>query len=365
MKKPCIVIMAGGTGGHIFPALAVAKHLQNKGWDIHWLGTKEGLESQIIPNAKIPIHYITVQGLRGRGLLGWVIAPFRLLIALYQAISIIHKLKPTVILGGGGFVSGPGGVAAWLLRYPLVIHEQNSIVGLTNRTLSLVANQTLESFPGSFPAVRQAICTGNPIREELLNLPEFSTRLKNLTGTGPIKLLVLGGSRGALAINEICPQAIAVLPLDKRPVIWHQTGAKHLELTLKQYQAVGIEARIEPFIEDMAAAYSWADLVLCRAGAMTVGELAVVGVGSILVPFPYAVDDHQTTNARFLEKAGAARLISQSALTKEMLAELLLDFSNDRDLLLKMALAASRLAKRDALQQVAKYCEEAGKRACQ
>jgi len=358
--------MAGGTGGHVFPALAVARYLGNKDWEVHWLGTKAGLEAQIIPKTGIPLHFIAVQGLRKKGMLGWLLAPFMLLFALYQSIQILLKLNPQVVLGGGGFVSGPGGVAAWLLRIPLVIHEQNSIVGLTNQILSLVSHQTLESFPGSFAKGRKAIYTGNPIREELLNLPDLKERLKATTknvGDKPIKLLVLGGSRGALAINEICPQAIALLANDKRPEIWHQTGEKHLEITQKYYEVAGIKARVEPFIEDMKAAYTWADLVLCRSGAMTIGELAVVGVGSILVPYPHAVDDHQTTNAIFLQKANAAYLISQNSLSKEKLAEILLDFSNDRNKLLYMAKSAYRLAKRDALIQVAKYCEEAGQHA--
>ncbi len=348
--------MAGGTGGHVIPALAVAHRLQARGWDVHWLGTKAGLEAILVPKAMIPIHYIFVKGLRRKGLLAWFLAPLQLLWALCQSLKIIFALKPKVILGGGGFVSGPGGVAAWLTRCPLVIYEQNAIAGTTNRCLCVLATRVLEAFPGSFKASARAICTGNPVREELLNLPAPVERLKDRKG--PLKLLILGGSRGAVALNQLCPKAIEQMSTDERPEIWHQVGAGQETLVEEAYRVAQLTARVEPFIEDMASAYRWADLVLCRAGALTISELAVVGGGSILVPFPFAVNDHQTCNGRFLEKAGAAILIAQDTLSASMLAELLLKLSQDRQRLLTMAKAAYALAKPDALTAVATYCEE-------
>jgi UDP-N-acetylglucosamine--N-acetylmuramyl-(pentapeptide) pyrophosphoryl-undecaprenol N-acetylglucosamine transferase len=360
MTKSRILMMAGGTGGHVFPALAIAHHLQKEGWDVHWLGTQAGLEATIVPKANIPIHYIEVRGLRKKGLLGWCLAPFRLLVAVLQSLRIIYQLKPDVVLGMGGFISGPGGLGAWLLRCPLIIHEQNAIVGLTNRVLSCVADRVLEAFPGAFSPKTKAICTGNPIREKLLDLAIPSVRFKERQE--PCRLLVLGGSQGALALNQICPLALKKIPVEKRPVVWHQAGGKHEALTQAAYTAAGVSAKIEPFIEDMAAAYAWADLVLCRSGALTVTELATVGVGSILVPYPFAVDDHQTANGRFLEKVGAAQLIDQSELKAENLAEVFLELFSDRDRLLKMAEAAYQIAKRNAVNEVSRYCEEGIKR---
>lgn len=360
MSKRRILMMAGGTGGHVFPALAIAHHLQKEGWDVHWLGTKAGLEASIVPKANIPIHYIEVRGLRKKGLLGWCLAPFRLLLALFQSLGVIYQLKPDVVLGMGGFISGPGGLAAWLLRCPLIIHEQNAIVGLTNRVLSHVADRVLEAFPGAFDAKAGAICTGNPIRENLLDLAIPSVRFKERQGA--CRLLVLGGSQGALALNQICPMALEKIPVEQRPIVWHQAGAKHDVLTQAAYTAAGVAAKVEPFIDDMAAAYAWADLVLCRSGALTVTELATVGIGSILVPYPFAVDDHQTANGRFLENVGAAQLIDQSHLSAENLAALFLELFSDRDRLLTMAEAAYQIARRNAVNEVSRYCEEGSKR---
>jgi len=353
--------MAGGTGGHVFPALAVARRLLSGGWDVHWLGTQEGMEAEIVPKAGIPLHFISIKGLRRKGRLAWVLAPFQILGALYQSFRIISQLKPNVVLGMGGFVSGPGGIASWLKGCPLVIHEQNAIVGLTNRFLARFATVVLQAFPNAFHTKANAIYTGNPVRDELLVLPTPNERFKDRQG--PLRLLILGGSRGAIALNEVCPKAIAQIPLEVRPKIWHQAGGGQQEATAKLYQASGVEAQVAPFIEDMAVAYAWADLVLCRAGALTITELATVGVGSILVPFPFAVDDHQTYNGRFLEKINAAKLIAQSVLKPEYLADIILDLTNDRHLLLKMAEAAYHEAKRDALNEVVNHCEETGNRA--
>ena len=356
MSKPRILIMAGGTGGHVIPALTIARRLQAKGWEVHWLGTKAGLESTLVPKAMIPIHYIFVKGLRRRGLFAWFMAPLQLWLALVQSLIIILKLKPKVVLGGGGFVSGPGGMAAWLTCRPLVIYEQNAIAGTTNRCLSFFAKRVLEAFPGSFKANAKTICTGNPVREELLNLAPPTERFKDREG--PLRLLIIGGSRGAVALNQLCPSALEKMPPDKRPQVWHQVGASQEAEVQETYVKAGLMARVEPFIEDMAAAYGWADLVLCRSGALTVSELAAVGIGSILVPFPFAVDDHQTYNGRFLEKEGAAILIAQSTLSAEKLADLLLELSQDRARLLLMAQQAYTLAKRDALDEVVTNCEE-------
>ncbi|HXH54715.1 MAG TPA: undecaprenyldiphospho-muramoylpentapeptide beta-N-acetylglucosaminyltransferase [Gammaproteobacteria bacterium] len=363
MTKQRILIMAGGTGGHVFPALAVAERLISQGWDIHWLGTRAGLEANIVPNANIAIHYISVKGLRKNGILGWCLAPLRLLHALFQSLAIIHQLKPKVVLGMGGFISGPGGLAAWLLRCPLIVHEQNAIVGLTNRALSHLADRVLEAFPGAFNAKTKAIYTGNPIREALLAVPVPTRRFRERglkESAEPLRLLVLGGSQGAVALNEVCPAAIQKMPIEKRPLVRHQTGVKNDAVikTKAAYEAAGLSAQVEPFIEDMASAYGWADLVLCRSGALTVTELATVGVGSILVPYPFAVDDHQTANGRFLEKAGAAKIIDQSELSAENLAKLFLELFSDRNRLLKMAEAAFSGAKRNSATEISRYCAE-------
>lgn len=366
--------MAGGTGGHIFPALAVAKQLQLQGWEIHWLGTKLGLERDIIakfnrqsanstpeptPNP-ITLHTIFARGLRRKGLLTWAFAPFQLITALLQSIKILYQLKPKVVLSMGGFVSGPGGIAAWLMRYPLVVHEQNSVVGLTNRWLSLVAKQVLEAFPGAFNTASKAICVGNPVRQTVAELPppairfqeRIQSRKKEKT---PLRLLIIGGSRGAEALNKICPVELKQLSPDKRPEIWHQTGGGHEHATKELYQKLQVSARVEPFIDDMVESYAWADLVLCRAGALTIAELTAVGVASILVPFPFAVDDHQTTNAYYLTQSNAALLIPQSQLS-EKLSKTILDFVENEDMLLEMAENARRLAKPEALAQLTDYC---------
>ncbi|MDH3949334.1 MAG: undecaprenyldiphospho-muramoylpentapeptide beta-N-acetylglucosaminyltransferase [Gammaproteobacteria bacterium] len=352
-----ILIMAGGTGGHVFPALAVARYLRNEGVEVTWLGTRRGLESRVVPEAGFPIEYISITGLRGRGLLGWLLAPFRLTAALWQALQVCLRCRPGVVLGLGGFVTGPGGVAAWLLRRPLVIHEQNAIAGLTNRLLSRLARRVLEAFPGSFPQSIKTEQTGNPIRAEICDLPIPEKRIA--AHQAELRILVIGGSLGAQALNEVLPQAIALLPSDNRPAIWHQAGQNKDAATRQAYANANVEVRVEPFIADMAEAYSWADLVICRAGALTISELAAAGVGAILVPYPHAVDDHQTRNALYLTEAGAARLILQAELNPEVLANVLHDLlSGGREGLVKMATAARQLAKPKATRQVAETCLE-------
>jgi UDP-N-acetylglucosamine--N-acetylmuramyl-(pentapeptide) pyrophosphoryl-undecaprenol N-acetylglucosamine transferase len=352
--KNKILICAGGTGGHIIPALAIANEFIIRGYSVHWLGTRTGMEAQLVPSKNIPISYITIVGLRGKHWLTFLIIPFKILIALLQSIKILLNLKPALVLGMGGFVTGPSGIAAWLLRIPLIIHEQNAIPGTANRMLARFARKVLEGFPNSFTNMKQVQFTGNPIRTEFANLLAPTARFAN-RDTTKLRLLVVGGSRGALALNKCVPQALQ--QCHKQDIeVWHQTGQNHLEISLALYQSVSIVAKVVPFIEDMAAAYAWADLVVCRAGAITIAELAAAGIASILVPFPYAIDDHQTKNAEYLSKAGAAILIQEKDLTAEILAGTLQSFIKDRDKLLTMAQAARQLANYQALNDVVKHC---------
>jgi UDP-N-acetylglucosamine--N-acetylmuramyl-(pentapeptide) pyrophosphoryl-undecaprenol N-acetylglucosamine transferase len=300
------------------------------------------------------MEWIGVAGLRGKSLRQRWLTPVMLSQALWQAGMILRRLRPPVVLGMGGFVSGPGGVMARLLGIPLVVHEQNAIAGMTNRWLARIARRVMEAFPGTFPPERQATTVGNPVRASIAELPPPAERFAGRTGRR--RLLVLGGSQGALALNQLVPQALAQLPESERPEVWHQAGGQLHEAAETAYREAGITARLTPFIENMAEAYGWADLVLCRAGALTIAELAAAGVGAILVPFPFAVDDHQTANARFLERDGAALVCPQAALTAERLAMLLRELLSDRDRLLRMAEAARRLAQVDAAEQVALAC---------
>lgn len=347
------MIMAGGTGGHVFPALAVAAELRERGAEVFWLGTRQGLEAKVVPAAGISMEWVSVSGLRGKGLLAWLLAPWRLLWAVLQVLAVMLRQRPVVVLGMGGFVTGPGGVVTWLLRKPLVIHEQNAIAGLTNRLLAPLAQRVLEAFPGTFQG-RHAVHTGNPVRRAIAELPAPEERFAQRSGA--VRLLVLGGSLGARALNEIVPAALA--QLSSRPEIWHQAGSRHLDEARAHYRDAGVTARVEPFIDDMAAAYGWADLVVCRAGALTIAELAAAGVGAVLVPYPHAVDDHQTRNAAYLADAGAAVIVQQRELTRDKLRDLLASLI-DRSRLLVMAQVARRLAKPQAAALVAEQCWEA------
>ncbi len=353
-----ILIMAGGTGGHVFPALAVAQQLKKEGWAVHWLGTHQGLEAEIIPKASIPISYISVTGLRGKNRLTLLLAPFRLLLAFYQALRVILCVKPSIVLGMGGFASGPGGIAAWILRCPLVLHEQNAVLGTTNRLLARLAHRVLQAFPNTFSDKYQPSLTGNPIREELLRLPLPEERFKHRHQGESIRLLVIGGSQGARGLNELCPEALQLISQNERPKIWHQAGKGKDSAVEERYRILEIEARVEAFIEDIASAYTWADIVLCRAGALTISELAAVGIGSILVPFPFAIDDHQMVNGRFLEEAEAAFLVREKDLTPQKLADILVELSKDRSRLLTMAKAARKVAKVNALANVVEVCKQ-------
>jgi UDP-N-acetylglucosamine--N-acetylmuramyl-(pentapeptide) pyrophosphoryl-undecaprenol N-acetylglucosamine transferase len=357
-KLKTILIMAGGTGGHVFPGLAVAKHMRDQGIQVDWLGTHNGLEARVVPEAGFPIHYISIQGVRGKGIKSLILAPFRIVRAIVEASRIIRKINPDIVLGMGGFASGPGGIASWLLRKPVVIHEQNAKAGMTNTWLAKVAKRVLEGFPKTFPDALKVIPVGNPVRIEIANIPTPEKRIEN--NKKPLRLLVLGGSLGAQAINELLPKVLAKLPADECPEVVHQTGEKHLEQTKAAYRAAGVTSPVEivPFIQAMDKAYSSADLVLCRAGALTIAELCAAGLGAILVPFPHAVDDHQTANGNFMVEQGAAILIQQKDLTVEKLTEILKDFSEHREKCLDMARAAYALRKVDATDKVRLICEE-------
>jgi UDP-N-acetylglucosamine--N-acetylmuramyl-(pentapeptide) pyrophosphoryl-undecaprenol N-acetylglucosamine transferase len=352
-----VLIMAGGTGGHVFPALAVATELTGLGVPVAWLGTDQGLEARVVPAAGYTLTSIRVSGLRGKGLRRVFFAPFMLVVALVQALRVFLRLRPLAVLGMGGFAAGPGGLVAWLLRRPLLIHEQNSVPGLTNRLLAPLARVVLEGFPGSLPASRRALPVGNPVRASIAALATPETRFAGRGGT--LRLLVIGGSLGAQALNRLLPQAIARLPAEQRPQVHHQTGQAEAAGVQQHYRELGCEAQVEAFIEDMAAAYGWADLVVCRSGALTVAELAAAGVGSILVPYPHATDDHQTGNARYLADAGAALLMPQARLSSDWLADTLGRFAGQRDKLLAMARRARELARPDAARRVALLCLEA------
>ncbi len=305
MSRKVAMVMAGGTGGHVFPALATARVLKRRGFDIVWLGTQRGIEARLVPAEGIPVEWLGITGLRGKNVATLLLAPFRLAIAIGQAMRAIRKHQPRVVLGAGGFASGPGGIAAWLLRRPLVVHEQNAVAGLTNRVLARFAVRVLEGFPGSFGRGVQAERVGNPVRPEIVGVAPPEKRFAGREG--PARLLVFGGSQGAARLNVVLPAAIAELPEALRPEVLHQTGMHNFEETVQAYKSRGIEADVRRFIDDMASAYGWADLAVCRSGALTVAELAAAGVPSILVPFPAAVDDHQTRNAEYAVRAGAAQ----------------------------------------------------------
>jgi len=355
-----IAVMAGGTGGHVFPALAVAELLREQGMQVFWIGTRKGMESRLVPEHGFELECVCIEGLRSKGLGQILRAPLKLAVALWQSREILRRRRPSVILGMGGFASGPGGLAARALGLPLVIHEQNRIPGMTNQWLARIATRVFEAFPGSFSAARRAIATGNPVRRSIAELPAPAERFAARSGRP--RLLVVGGSLGAKVLNETLAPALALLPETQRPEVRHQAGQQTLETARSAYAAAGVEAEVTPFIADMAEAYAWADLVVCRAGALTVSELAAAGVGSILVPFPYAVDDHQVGNARYLADVGAARLILQRDLTAAGLATELGALLADRTALLHMAEAARARAHPDAAERIAAACWELARR---
>jgi UDP-N-acetylglucosamine--N-acetylmuramyl-(pentapeptide) pyrophosphoryl-undecaprenol N-acetylglucosamine transferase len=344
------MIMAGGTGGHVFPGLAVADYLRKAGWRVVWLGAKTGMEATLVPKHGYDMAWVNFSGVRGRGPVAFFLLPARLLLAFWQSARAIFAHRPDVVLGMGSYISFPGGMMAALFGKPLVIHEQNSVPGLANKVLAGVADRVLCAFPG---ALKRATLTGNPVRPEIAAIAAPESRY---TGrSGPLRVLVVGGSLGAKALNDVVPRALALLT-GERPLLTHQSGTQHVDSLRQSYSAAGVSAKTPAFIEDMAAAYAEADLVVCRAGATTVAEIAAAGVASILVPYPHAVDDHQTANARFLADAGAAVLLPQSELSAERLAGLLAGF--DRVRLRDMARRARSLARPDATSAVAMACAE-------
>lgn len=348
-----VLIMAGGTGGHVFPALACALEFQARGYRVHWLGTPRGIENELVPAAGLPLHLIQVSGLRGKGLGSLLKAPVQLIKALFQARQVVRALRPVCVLGMGGFVTGPGGLAAKLCGAPLIIHEQNAVAGTANRCLRPFANRVCEGFPETFSASSKRRSTGNPVRAELfLHAPRLP-----LDNRQP-RLLILGGSLGAEPLNKLLPAALAQLPATLRPEVLHQAGKPHAALTAERYQQAGVEARVVPFIQDMAHAYAWADLVVCRAGALTVSELAAAGLPSFLLPLPHAIDDHQTRNANYLAKEGAAVLVPQRSTDAATLAAQLTEVLMHPERLNSMAHSARRLATPDATHRVVDTCLE-------
>lgn len=352
--RPLVLIMAGGTGGHVFPALAVAKALQAKSVAVEWLGTERGIEARVVREQGITLHCLTVQGLRGKGLWMRLQSLLRAVESLFAAVALIRSLKPVCVIGLGGYVSGPGGLAAWLMRRPLIIHEQNAVAGTTNRLLARLSRRVLTGYPIDLGGKR-AIFIGNPVRETISALAPPDERLAERAGA--LQLLVLGGSQGALAINQVVVDALKNMNADE-VLVWHQTGAAHIDLIRQQYQDAGVKVRAEAFIDDMAAAYAWADIVLCRAGALTVAEITAAGVGAWLVPLPQAIDDHQRENARWLASNNAGEIIEQASLTAALLQQKIRDACADRGGLMNMAIAARKLARPDAAEVAANVCLE-------
>ena len=370
-----ILIMAGGTGGHIFPALAVADILKKQGMNIQWLGTEQGMESRLVPEHQYAINFIEIGGLRGKGIKTVLLLPFKLTKAIFQTFRVYKKVKPDVILGMGGFVTGPGGLVAWLLGKPLVLHEQNAIAGMTNKILYRLSKKVFAAFPGAFPEhynEEKLKVIGNPVRQEIVDIIEPQKYYQQdwfESEQTALNILVVGGSLGAAALNETIPQALHIVEQQNNPPlsdkfntinVRHQCGEKNLAETQKYYDELNLlkntQLRVEvmTFISDMAANYQWADLIICRAGALTISEIAAAGVASLLVPFPYAVDDHQTANAHYLSNDGAALLVQQNELTKEKLAEIIVAL--DKKTIYEMACKARKLAINNAADVVAQAC---------
>ncbi|MGR9107029.1 MAG: undecaprenyldiphospho-muramoylpentapeptide beta-N-acetylglucosaminyltransferase [Gammaproteobacteria bacterium] len=346
----CVMILAGGTGGHVYPALAVARYLAERGNRVYWMGTRQGLESRVVPHEGYPLDWLSVSGVRGKHGFKLIQAPFRLALACCQAGLILYRRKPDVVLGMGGFVSGPGGLMAFLLRIPLVIHEQNAIPGTTNRLLARIARRVLEAFPGTFDRSARALCTGNPVRAEIIRIRETA---REYSANTPC-ILVLGGSQGARRLNQCVPGAIAKLA--RKVKVLHQSGVQMRDETEAAYRSLSVEARVCSFLDEIGEAYRWADLVICRAGAMTISELAIVGLPAILVPFPYAIDDHQTRNAGFLVAAGAAVLAPEGENFEQDLVAALKSVLADPWKIASMGRAAAGLGKPAATASVAESC---------
>ncbi|BDT73563.1 UDP-N-acetylglucosamine--N-acetylmuramyl-(pentapeptide) pyrophosphoryl-undecaprenol N-acetylglucosamine transferase [Comamonadaceae bacterium OS-4] len=351
MTQKVALIMAGGTGGHIFPGLAVAQALIDKGWRVHWLGAPGSMESRIVPSRGIPLELVNFGGVRGKGIKTLALLPFKLLRAFWESLQVVRRVRPDVVVGLGGYITFPGGMMGVLCGKPLVLHEQNSVAGLANKVLAGVADRVFSAFPGVMP---KAEWIGNPLRAEFLNLPTPEQRFAGRSG--PLKVLVVGGSLGARALNTVVPQALALIPEGQRPIVTHQAGEKQIDELRANYAAAGVQANLTPFIDNTALAFADADLVICRAGASTVTELAAVGAPAAFVPFPSAVDDHQTFNARFLVEQGGGWLMPQATLTPESLAEMLQ--KTERPALMQQALGAKKMQKLHATDAVVAACEE-------
>ncbi|MDP4613387.1 MAG: undecaprenyldiphospho-muramoylpentapeptide beta-N-acetylglucosaminyltransferase [Limnohabitans sp.] len=351
MTQKCALVMAGGTGGHIFPGLAVAEALREAGWRVHWLGAPDSMESQLVPPRGFAFEAVAFGGVRGKGLATLAFLPLKLLRAFWQSLQVVRRVKPDVVLGLGGYITFPGGMMASLWGKPLVLHEQNSVAGLANKVLAQLADRVFTAFPGVF---KTGQWVGNPLRRAFT---QQATPAERFAGrSGALRVLVVGGSLGAKALNDIVPQALALMPEASRPQVIHQSGAKQIEALRANYEAVGVQAELTPFIDDTASAFAQADLVICRAGASTVTELAAVGVAALFVPFPFAVDDHQTTNAQFLVASGGGWLVPQAELTAQNLAERLAALS--RDTLQDVAEKAHAQKKTNATREVVMACEE-------
>ena len=351
-----VLIMAGGTGGHIFPGLAVADVLRKRGVPVRWLGAEGGMEARAVSEAGIDLDLVVIAGLRGKGLMRWLRMPFMLLRAVWQARRVLEAHRPGCALSFGGYAAAPGGIAAWTKGIPVLVHEQNRIPGLTNRVLATFSRKILQGFPGTFPDNKSPLDCGNPVRQDLAALPTPQIRLE--ARTGPVRVLVTGGSQGAQVLNLMVPEALKMLPASIDFEVRHQAGAKRVNEALEAYSAAGVRADVQAFIKDMAEAYAWADLVICRSGALTVAEIAAVGVASVLVPFAYAVDDHQTRNAEYLSSEKAAIILAQNTLAPQILADTLQPLLSDRNELLSMAIAARQMALPDAAEKVADVCSE-------
>lgn len=356
-----VLIIAGGTGGHVMPALSVAEYLQTQGVAVHWIGTRTGIEANLVKSSNIPLSFIDIQGLRGHKWQRWLLAPWQISKAILQSCKVMLNEKPDVVLSMGGYVAGPAALAAFILRIPFLLHEQNAVEGWTNKLLSHFAKRIMVAFPSTFhDKKKKVVYTGNPVRNDILNLPVPESRWEERQAHTPLRVLVLGGSLGASVLNDTVPKALALFDTANRPAIWHQTGKAHLAKTKANYEKYGIEGTITDFIPDMSTAYQWADVIVCRSGALTVAEIAAVGIPSILIPFPHAIGDHQTYNARFLSDEKAAILLPQSQLNEHVLYELLKKFMDSPKMRLEMAKMCREFAKPQATVKVAQQCMEVG-----
>ena len=351
-----VLIMAGGTGGHIFPGLAVADLLRQRDIPVRWLGAKGGMETQKVPAAGIDLDVVEITGLRGKGKMRWIRMPLMLIKAVWQARKLLEANRPGCAISFGGYAAAPGGIAAWTKGIPVVVHEQNRIPGLTNQLLTRFSRKILQGFPGTFPLETRAINCGNPVRSDVEAIEEPKKRFADRSS--PVRILITGGSQGAQVLNQVIPEALARLPGYLSVEIRHQAGGNRLEEAQQAYATAGVSAKVEPFIDDMAEAYAWADLVICRSGALTVSELAAAGLGAVLVPFAHAVDDHQTRNAEYLSSAGAAIIISQKSMDAKTVANALAPIISDRNTLLSMAVAARSMTLPRAAEKVVEACSE-------